>query len=94
MCLTLRALYGMGNVSCLGVVVDDSRSRGAAAAPAIAEGCSMREILDELGLHHVKVLTSSSSSSSSSSGQKMHHLLCHFIATKNDVFTKTGSDCT
>jgi hypothetical protein len=90
MCLTLRALYGMGNVSCLGVVVDDSRSRGAAAAPAVAEGCSMREILDELGLHHVKVLTSSSSSS----GQKMHHLLCHFRATKNDGFTKTGSDCT
>ena len=64
MCLTIRALYGMGNVSCLGVVVDDGRSTTGAAepngAPAIEEGCSMREILDELGLHHVKVLTSSS----------------------------------
>ena len=50
MCLTLRTLYGMGNTTCLGVVVDSQPAESTA---------SMREILDEVGLHHVNVLEAS-----------------------------------
>lgn len=61
MCLTLRALYDLGKVTCLGVVVDDSSSAAAGdtGGEAEAERFSIREVLDELGLHHVKVLTTS-----------------------------------
>lgn len=58
MCLALRALYDMGNVTCLGVVVDDSSK--VEVAEAAAPGFSIREVLNELGLHHVRVLHTSS----------------------------------
>ena len=62
MCLTLRALYDTGTITCLGVVVDDSPTSGAVAeVPAAAAGeFSIRAVLNELGLHHVKVLSTSS----------------------------------
>eukprot|EP01043_Picozoa_sp_COSAG02_P049050 COSAG02_NODE_4888_length_4861_cov_5.325283_6_plen_634_part_00 len=75
MCLTLRALYDAGNVTCLGVVVDDNLASTAAEAGAeataaeVAEGeagdFSIRTVLDEVGLHHVKVLYTSSSNGQS-----------------------------
>ena len=73
MCLTLRALYDMGNVTCLGVVVDDSSQ--VEVPGAVAADFSIRDVLNELGLHHVRVLHTASTD-----GQSAEHHIADLYA--------------